>query len=56
MNELLAATDHQIHILNLGFPDSYVGQGTQAEMLSEWGLDADGIVNSIQKRLALLDA
>ncbi len=56
VNELLAATDHQIHILNLGFPDTYVGQGTQAEMLTEWGLDADGIVSSIQKRLAMLDA
>ncbi len=55
VNELLAATDHQIHILNLGFPDTYVGQGTQAEMLSEWGLDADGIISSIKKRLAKLN-
>jgi deoxyxylulose-5-phosphate synthase len=36
----------------LGFPDTYVGQGTQAEMLAEWGLDADGIAASIDQRLA----
>ena len=56
VNELLAATDQSAHILNLGFPDTYVGQGTQAEMLSQWGLDADAIVDSIRKRLAALNA
>jgi 1-deoxy-D-xylulose-5-phosphate synthase len=56
VNEWLAASTVQIDILNLGFPDNYVGQGTQSEMLSEWGLDADGILSSIQKRLASKNA
>jgi 1-deoxy-D-xylulose-5-phosphate synthase len=52
VNEWLAAHSEDINILNLGFPDTYVGQGTQAEMLAEWGLDADGIAASIARRLA----
>ncbi len=56
VNEWLAASDEHTNILNLGFPDSYVAQGTQAEMLSEWGLDADGILKSIQNRLARMNA
>jgi 1-deoxy-D-xylulose-5-phosphate synthase len=56
VNEWLAANSERSNILNLGFPDTYVGQGTQAEMLSEWGLNADGIVKSIQNRLAKMNA
>ena len=52
VNEWLAAHSEDVNILNLGFPDTYVGQGTQAEMLAEWGLDADGIAASIDQRLA----
>ncbi len=55
VNEWLAASAERTNILNLGFPDTYVGQGTQAEMLSEWGLDADGILGSIQNRLACMN-
>jgi 1-deoxy-D-xylulose-5-phosphate synthase len=51
VNEWLAANCESANILNLGFPDTYVGQGTQAEMLAEWGLDADGMLKSIHKRL-----
>ena len=56
VNEWLAANAVHTNILNLGFPDTYVEQGTQAEMLSEWGLDADGIIKSIQNQLASMDA
>ncbi|UCB55855.1 MAG: 1-deoxy-D-xylulose-5-phosphate synthase [Thiotrichales bacterium] len=56
VNEWLAANDIHTDILNLGFPDTYVGQGTQAEMLSDWGLDAEGILRSIENRLAIMDA
>ena len=52
VNEWLTANGYRTNILNLGFPDTYVGQGTQPEMLSEWGLDADGILKSIEHRLA----
>ena len=55
VNEWLAAAGRRADILNLGFPDTYVGQGTQAEMLSEWGLDADGMLRSINNRLASMD-
>ena len=56
VNEWLAASGYCAQILNLGFPDTYVEQGTQAEMLSEWGLDADGLLSSIQRRLANMNA
>ena len=51
VNEYLLASGEHTDILNLGYPDSFVVQGTQAEMLSTWGLDAEGILNSIQNRL-----
>lgn len=56
VNEYLAARGEHIEILNLGYPDFFVGQGTQAEMLSAWGLDADGILKSIQNRLVKINA
>lgn len=51
VNEYLLASCEHTDILNLGYPDSFVRQRTQAEMLSTWGLDAEGILNSIQNRL-----
>ena len=56
VNEWLAANAKSVNVLNLGFPDAFVGQGTQAEMLSEWGLDTEGMLSSIQQRLAIIDA
>jgi len=56
VNEWLSASGEHTDILNLGYPDTFVEQGTQAEMLSEWGLDADGMLKSIQNRLANLNA
>jgi 1-deoxy-D-xylulose-5-phosphate synthase len=56
VNEWLATSHKPVNILNLGFPDTYVGQGTQAEMLAEWGLDANGILQCINQRLAEIDA
>ena len=40
-----------ITLLHLGFPDEYVEQGEQQEMLSDWGLDEKGITKSILNRL-----
>jgi len=37
------------HVLPLGLPDEFVMQGTQQEMYSELGIDAEGIVNTINK-------
>ena len=56
VNEYLVASGQHMNILNLGFPDTFVGQGTQAEMLLAWGLDADGILRSIENRLAKINA
>jgi 1-deoxy-D-xylulose-5-phosphate synthase len=49
VNEYLSAAAIDAHTLNLGFPDEYVGQGNQAEMLATWGLDAKSMLQSIQK-------
>ncbi|MBQ7085188.1 MAG: 1-deoxy-D-xylulose-5-phosphate synthase, partial [Anaerotignum sp.] len=38
-------------VLNLGFPDRYIEQGTQAQLFERYGLDAAGIYESIRKRL-----
>ena len=38
-------------VLNLGFPDRYIEQGTQAQLFERYGLDAAGIYKSIRKRL-----
>jgi len=56
VNEWLATNRRSTELLNLGFPDSYVGQGTQAEMLSDWGLDTEAMLESIRKRLSRMDA
>ncbi len=47
VNELLAANQLNTPTLNLGLPDRYIEHGSQTQLLSECGLDADGIVNSI---------
>ena len=56
VNEWLAAAGISVNTLNLGFPDSYTGQGTQDEMLAQWGLDLDGMLQSIKNRLAQIKA
>ncbi|WP_106476697.1 1-deoxy-D-xylulose-5-phosphate synthase [Phytohalomonas tamaricis] len=50
VNELLAAAGVVVDILNLGVPDRFVEQGTPAELLSECGLDVEGIVAAIERR------
>lgn len=41
----------QLDVLNLGFPDRYIEQGTQSQLFERYGLDAAGIYKSIKKRL-----
>ena len=41
----------QADVLNLGFPDKYIEQGTQGQLFARYGLDAAGIYESIKKRL-----
>ena len=42
----------EVRVTRLGFPDSFVEQGEQADLKHAYGLDAAGIAESIRKRLA----
>ena len=46
-------SDHDIaaNVKNLAFPDVYIEQGTQAQLFAKYGLDAEGIYQSIKKTL-----
>ena len=48
VNEVLAAKQFAIPILNLGIPDCYIEHGAQAQLLAQCGLDAKGILDSIK--------
>ena len=50
VNECLAAHSKLVPVLNLGLPDSLIETGSREEMLAEAGLDAAGILRSIQQR------
>jgi 1-deoxy-D-xylulose-5-phosphate synthase len=41
-------------VLNLGLPDRFVDHGRPQDLLSACGLDAIGILTSVQERLARL--
>jgi len=41
-----------VPLLRLGLPDRFIDHGDQALLLAELGLDKDGIVRSVQERLA----
>jgi 1-deoxy-D-xylulose-5-phosphate synthase len=43
VNECLAAAGLTPHVVNLGLPDAFMGQGSREAMLAECGLDAAGI-------------
>lgn len=43
VNEYLASANINVATLNLGLPDRYIDHGNQTELLSQCGLDADGI-------------
>ncbi len=47
VNECLAAAGLTPHVVNLGLPDEFLGQGSREEMLTECGLDAAGIRRTI---------
>ncbi len=49
VNEYLASAGLSTPTLNLGLPDQYLDHGTQTDLLSECGLDANGIENAILK-------
>lgn len=53
--EVLMAHHQQVPVLTLGLPDQFVEHGTREELLAQMGLDASGILRSIQKRLRAKD-
>ena len=52
VGEFLAAAQLDVPLLQLGLPDSYIEHGQPAQMLAECGLNADGILQAVQQRLA----
>lgn len=50
VQECLNAHDLLLPVMQLGLPDRYIDHGDQATILSELGLDAAGIVKSVQSR------
>lgn len=53
VNELLV-TQNTSYILNLGLPDIFLEHGNPDRMLSKCGLDCNGIIQAILKKLATL--
>ena len=45
--EYIALKDYSIRLRGIGIPDRFIGQGTQSELRSEYGLDSNGILNAI---------
>ena len=45
--EVLAEQKSSVSVLTIGLPDQFIKHGSQAEIRSELGLDADGIVRQI---------
>jgi 1-deoxy-D-xylulose-5-phosphate synthase len=55
VNELLARRAEPAQILNLGLPDQFVDHASRGQQLTQVGLDGDGIVAAIQKRLTIMN-
>ncbi|GLX84367.1 1-deoxy-D-xylulose-5-phosphate synthase [Thalassotalea loyana] len=49
VNELILSRGIAIKILNIGLPDQFIKHGTQAEIHQELGLDANGIIEKINR-------
>ena len=52
INEYLLANDFRVPVLNLGLPDQFMEHGRVPAMLTSVGLDKDGIVEAIRKKLS----
>lgn len=52
VNEFLLREDHNVAVLNLGLPDSFLSHGKVSDMLTTVGLDTDSIIASIRGKLA----
>ena len=50
--ELLADSGIDVKVVRIGLPDRFVEQGSQAELRSRYGLDAEGIACRVREVLA----
>ena len=51
VNEFLVRAGIELPILNLGLPDAFPAQGSRAELLTDCGLDAEGIQRTIRRSI-----
>ncbi len=51
VNEFLAAAGGSFNILNIGIPDHYIEHGSRQDCLAMAGLDVNGILEQVNKRL-----
>ncbi len=51
VTELLVAAGNSVKILNIGIPDRYIEHGSREDCLALAGLDAEGILKQVEKRL-----
>jgi 1-deoxy-D-xylulose-5-phosphate synthase len=51
VNECMARLDIQVTTLNLGLPDRFLEHGSREELLAEAGIDAAGIIASVEALL-----
>lgn len=56
VNELLATSGSSFNILNIGIPDCYIEHGSRQDCLAMAGLDAEGILKQVTKRLEMMTA
>ena len=56
INEWLQANQITLPVINLGLPDQFVEHGTTQQLLSECGLDAQGILKSIATQRPVTNA
>ena len=54
VSEYLDQENIDTSILHLGFPDEYINHGNPEELISDWQLDADGMLQTIQTRIRVL--
>lgn len=55
VNEFIIATAITIKLLNIGYPDQFIPQGEQQEILTEMGLDAAGMLQQIKTHFDITD-
>ena len=54
VNEVLAARNISIPVINMGIPDKFIDHGTREELLAACQLDSDGIIAAIENPGSLM--